>query len=67
MFKSIDLSDAVKVLGRPVDFTVAEDKETVPTALDQGVLISSVNSRSRVARDIQALSETMAAALVGAA
>jgi pilus assembly protein CpaE len=67
LFKTIDLSDAVKVLGREVDFTVAEDKETVPTALDQGELIEAVNPRSRVARDLAAVHETMAALLVGAA
>jgi len=66
MFKSIDLGDAVKVLGRDVDFTIAADAETVPSALDQGELISTVNPRSRVARDLQAVTDSIAA-LVGAA
>lgn len=67
LFKSIDLSDAVKVLGREVDFTIAEDDETVRTALDQGELIALVNARSRVARDIGALAKSTAEALAGAA
>jgi pilus assembly protein CpaE len=67
LFKSIDLSDAVKVLGRNVDFTVSEDKETVPAALDQGELISSINPRSRVARDLHAAAQAMTELLVGAA
>ena len=37
LFKSIDMDDAVRALGRGVDFTIASDFETMSTALDQGI------------------------------
>jgi pilus assembly protein CpaE len=59
LFKSIDMADAVRALGRDVEFTVASDFETMSTALDQGVLVSDINRRSRLAKDIGLIADSM--------
>lgn len=67
MFRSIDLSDAAHVLGRPVDYTVAEDWDTMNAALDQGVPVAEINRRSRTTRDIKSIAAGLVEVLAGAA
>jgi len=67
MFKRIDLSDAVRVLGRQVDFIVADDPTTMRGAVDQGLLVSDVDARSRVTKDIRAIADAVTALVAGAA
>jgi pilus assembly protein CpaE len=52
LFKSVDLQDAARILGRDVAYTIAEDAATARSALDQGVPITELNPRSRTARDL---------------
>ena len=67
MFKRIDLSDAVRVLGRQVDFIVAEDAATVRAAVDQGLLVSDIDARSKATKDIRAIADAVTALVAGAA
>lgn len=64
LFKSINLGDAARTLGREIGFTVANDPETVRAALDQGVMLGEVRSKSRIAADLRAIVDQMPA-LVG--
>ena len=52
LFKSVDLQDAARILGREVAFTIADDAVAVRSALDQGEPLAQVNPRSRTARDL---------------
>ncbi|HEY0625771.1 MAG TPA: pilus assembly protein CpaE [Allosphingosinicella sp.] len=55
LFRTIDFNDAARALGRDVAFTVTNDFETMSTALDRGVTVSSINKRSRIAKDLGAI------------
>lgn len=55
LFKTLKLDDAAHVLGRPVDFTVANDFPVVSAALDQGVRFTEIKPRNRVSRDLATL------------
>lgn len=55
LFKALKLDDAANVLGRPVDFTVANDFPVVSAALDQGVRLTEIKARNRVTRDLATL------------
>jgi pilus assembly protein CpaE len=59
MFKSINMADATRALGRHIDFTVANDFETMSAALDRGILVSEVSKRSRVTKDIGMLADAL--------
>ena len=52
MFRTIDLGDTEKILGRKVDFTVANDFVTVSSAIDQGRTLAAVKAKSRVGLDL---------------
>lgn len=60
LFKSVNLQDATRILGRPAAYTLADDDETVGAALNQGQLVSAVNPRSRFTKDLQALAAALA-------
>lgn len=66
LFQPIDLEDAERTLGSRIDYVVAHDPGAMRTALDQGVLVSEINSRSRASRDLAVLADGVRA-LVGAA
>jgi pilus assembly protein CpaE len=55
VFKALKIEDAAHALGRPVDFTVANDFPVVSAALDQGVRFSEIKARNRVTRDLALL------------
>lgn len=55
LFKTLKLDDAEHVLGRPVDFTVANDFPVVSAAIDQGVRLTEIKPKNRVTRDLATL------------
>lgn len=55
LFKALKAEDATQVLGRSVDFTIANDFPLVSAAIDQGVRLSEIKSRNRVSRDLATL------------
>ena len=63
MFKTIDVSDAERVLKRPVAFTIANDHETMTQAIDRGVPIAEVRRKCALGKDIDALDKGLRAAL----
>ncbi len=63
MFGSVDLGETQSLLGRRIDFTVANDYPTVSAAIDRGKALSAVKSRSRVEKDVRALVAAVAAGL----
>ncbi len=63
MFKTIDVSDAERVLKRPVAFTIANDHDTMSQAIDRGVPIAEVRRKSMLGKDIGVLDKGLAAAL----
>jgi Flp pilus assembly CpaE family ATPase len=56
--KSIDLAAASKALGRPVDFYVMNDYRTVSEAIDQGVSLSEITSRTKVEKSLRQFIDT---------
>ncbi len=52
LFRALKIEDAVQVLGRAIDYTVANDFAVVSAALDQGVRFSEIKARNRVTRDL---------------
>jgi pilus assembly protein CpaE len=61
LFRSVDLHDAARILGRDVAFTIADDFQAVRSALDQGEPITVLNPRSRTSRDLGELSTALQA------
>lgn len=66
LFQPIDMKDAARALSSPVDYVVTNDPATVRAALDQGVPLAEISSRSRVSRDLGLIAEGIRA-LVGVA
>jgi pilus assembly protein CpaE len=67
LFKSVNVQDAARILGRPVAHAIAEDNESVGAALNQGELVSAMTPRSRFARDLRQLTAALAASRIAAA
>ncbi len=63
MFKTIDVSDAERVLKRPIAFTIANDHDTMSQAIDRGVPIAEVRRKTTLGKDIDVLDKGLAAAL----
>ena len=63
MFKTIDVSDAERVLKRPIAFTIANDHDTMTQAIDRGVPIAEVRRKTMLGKDIGVLDKGLAAAL----
>lgn len=59
LFRSINLGDASRALGREVDFTVANDFETMSAALEQAVMVSQFSKRSRLEKDLGAITDAV--------
>jgi pilus assembly protein CpaE len=59
LFRSIDLADAEKAINHPVKHSLHNDYPLVSAAQDQGVLIQEIRSKSKVARDIDAMLENI--------
>lgn len=65
LFKSLKLDDAAGVLGRPVDYTVANDFPLVSAALDQGVRLTDIKAKNKVTRDLATLAADISQRLHG--
>jgi pilus assembly protein CpaE len=57
MFDRLSARDVERVLGRPADFTVANDYQTITEAIERGVPLAEVRRKGALARDL-ALLET---------
>ena len=49
---SIRPKEAEKVLGRPIDFLVANDFKIASQCIDQGVPLSEIKKRSTIAKNV---------------
>jgi pilus assembly protein CpaE len=63
MFRTISVSDAADALHYPVFAAIHSDYAVVQSAQDQGLLVGSVARKNKVATDLSALAELVAAAL----
>lgn len=63
MFGKIDLSETQTLLGRRIDFTIANDYPTVSAAVDQGKALSAIKPKSRVEKDVRAMAAALATSL----
>jgi pilus assembly protein CpaE len=61
LFKSIGLEDAAKALGHPADLFVHNDYALMNAANNQGIVVSELNPRSKVARDFARIAESVPA------
>jgi pilus assembly protein CpaE len=56
--KSVNIKAANKALGRPVDFCVMNDYRTVSDAINQGVSLSEIASRTKVEKSLRQFVDT---------
>ena len=63
LFRMLKIEDAERVLGQPIAFTVANDHQTMSTAIERGVPVAEIKRRGPLARDLDALTDGIAAAL----
>ncbi|QLC22444.1 AAA family ATPase [Parasphingopyxis sp. CP4] len=61
IFKTIGYDDAAEILGEEVAFDIADEPRIVQSALDQGVLISEIEARSKAARDLTKIADALPA------
>ena len=59
LFGKVDLKETEAVLGRKVDFTIANDYPTVSSANDEGRALKDVKPSSRVVKDLKAVAEAL--------
>lgn len=67
LFRTIGVQDAADALHYPVFATVQSDYAIVQSAQDQGILVGAAARKNKVATDLAALAEQVAAALPGGA
>jgi pilus assembly protein CpaE len=65
MFGRVDLRETESVLGRRIDFTIANDYPSINAANDQGLPVSEISKGSRLVKDLKALSAALSAAMAG--
>lgn len=63
LFGKVDLKETEAVLGRKVDFTIANDYPAVSSANDEGRALKDVKSSSRVVKDLKAVAQALQATL----
>ena len=63
MFGTIDLSETQTLLGRKIDFAIANDYPTVSGAIDRGKALAAIKAKSRVEKDLRAMVTALAASL----
>lgn len=63
MFGKVDLAETQSLLGRRIDYTVANDYPTVSAAIDRGKPLAAIKSRSRVEKDVRSMVAGLAATL----
>lgn len=59
LFRSINLQDAEKAINHPIQHRLHNDYPLVSAAQDQGVLIQEIRSKSKIAKDIDAMLENI--------
>ena len=59
LFGKVDLKETEAVLGRKVDFTIANDYPAVSSANDEGRALKDVKPSSRVVKDLKAVAEAL--------
>lgn len=64
LFAKVNLKETEGVLGRRIEFSIANDYPAVSAANDQGRAVKDVRPGSRVLKDLAYLSSTLAAALM---
>ena len=65
LFRTINLEDAERAIGYPVNLSVQNDYPLVSAAHDQGVLIEEIRSKSKISRDIETVLESIEDQLAG--
>lgn len=63
LFGKVDLKETEAVLGRKVDFTIANDYPAVSSANDEGRALKDVKPSSRVVKDLKSVAQVLHAAL----
>ena len=63
--KSVRLNQAEKALGRPADFCIANDYQTVSEAINQGVPLSRIGRRTKVEKSLRQFVDAIVKELVG--
>jgi pilus assembly protein CpaE len=63
LFKSVGLGDVEKGLGREVAFTIANDHPLMRSAIDRGVPLADVKTKSALGRDIDDMAQSLAVIL----
>ncbi len=66
MFGRADMGESEAVLGRKIDFTIANDYRTVSAAIDQGKPLSAIKAKSATERDLSAMVHALVGVLAGA-
>lgn len=61
--RSISVADAGRALGRDVGYTIANDFALIRAAIDRGVPVGDLKRKSPLSKDLDALEESVAAAL----
>jgi pilus assembly protein CpaE len=67
LFKSVALADVERTLGCSVAFTIANDHPLMRAAIDRGVPIDEVKSKSALGKDIGQVVDRLSSDLLGAA
>ncbi len=63
--KSVRLNQAEKALGRPADFCIANDYQTVSEAINQGVPLSRIGRRTKAGKSLRQFVDAVVKELVG--
>ncbi len=63
LFRTVDLGETEALLRRKVDFRVSNDYPTVSAAIDQGRVLGSIKSSSRLVREIKGVVQQLVAEL----
>ena len=63
LFRNLKAHDVERVLGRPVDYLVANDHETMTAAIERGVPVAEIRRKGPLARDLDTLTAGLVAAL----
>lgn len=63
LLRTVRLSDVEKSLGRDVAYTIANDHPLMRSAIDRGVPLSEIKSKSALGKDVEMLSASLASML----
>ena len=63
LFRTIKTTDVERVLGRPIAYTVANEHETMSTAIERGVPVLQIRRKGPLARDLETIAAGLAETL----